>query len=109
MGQFRGLGFNLYEGYGMTESAPVLTVTRPGQKLVLGSVGEALSGIAVKIHEPDQNGVGEIIASGPNVMLGYYNDPQATAETIKTASCTPATWAASTTRATSLSSDARRK
>jgi long-chain acyl-CoA synthetase len=83
MGQFRGLGFNLYEGYGMTESAPVLTVTRPGQKLVVGSVGEALSGIDVRIHEPDSNGVGEIIASGPNVMLGYYNDPGATAETIK--------------------------
>ncbi|MBL9005322.1 MAG: AMP-binding protein [Myxococcales bacterium] len=83
MRQFRGLGFNLYEGYGMTESAPVLTVTRPGQKLVLGSVGEPLPGIDVRIHEPDASGVGEIVASGPNVMLGYYDDPGATADTIK--------------------------
>lgn len=83
MKEFRGLGFNLYEGYGMTESSPVLTVTRPGTQLLLGSVGEALPGIDVKIHEPDASGVGEVIASGPNVMLGYYNDPELTAETIK--------------------------
>ncbi len=83
MRQFRGLGFNLYEGYGMTESAPVLTVTRPGQRLVLGSVGEPLPGIDVRIHEPDGSGVGEIIASGPNVMLGYYNDAGATSDTIR--------------------------
>ena len=83
MKEYRGLGFNLYEGYGMTESSPVLTVTRPGTPLLLGSVGEPLPGIDVKIHEPDPSGVGEIIASGPNVMLGYYNDPELTAETIK--------------------------
>ncbi|HNF96299.1 MAG TPA: AMP-binding protein [Pseudomonadota bacterium] len=83
MKEFRGLGFNLYEGYGMTESAPVLTVTRPGSPLLLGSVGEALPGVDVKIHEPDATGTGEIIASGPNVMLGYYNDPELTKETIK--------------------------
>ena len=83
MKQFRGLGFNLYEGYGMTESAPVLTVTRPGAQLVLGSVGEPLPGLEVKIHEPDAQGVGEVIATGPNVMLGYYNDPELTAETIQ--------------------------
>lgn len=83
MEQFRGLGFNLYEGYGMTESAPVLTVTRPGQVLALGSVGDPLTGIDLRIHEPDANGVGEVIASGPNVMLGYYNDPALTAETLK--------------------------
>jgi long-chain acyl-CoA synthetase len=53
MKEYRGLGFNLYEGYGMTESSPVLTVTRPGTPLLLGSVGEPLPGIDVKIHEPD--------------------------------------------------------
>lgn len=83
MKQLRGLGFNLYEGYGMTESAPVLTVTRPRQPLALGSVGEPLPGIDVRISEPDASGVGEIIASGPNVMSGYFNDPALTAETIK--------------------------
>jgi long-chain acyl-CoA synthetase len=83
MKQFRGLGFHLYEGYGMTESAPVLTVTRPGSTLQLGSVGEPLGGIDVKIHQPDDSGVGEIIAAAPSIMLGYYNDPELTAETIR--------------------------
>jgi len=83
MQQFRGLGFNLYEGYGMTESAPVLTVTRPGQPLALGSVGEPLSGIDLRIFEPDASGVGEVVAAGPNVMLGYYGDLELTAKTIQ--------------------------
>jgi long-chain acyl-CoA synthetase len=80
---FRGLGFNLYEGYGMTESSPVLTVTRPGDKVIPGSVGRALPGIDVRIDQPDANGVGEIIAKGPNVMLGYFENPDATAQTIQ--------------------------
>ncbi|HEU0037073.1 MAG TPA: AMP-binding protein [Kofleriaceae bacterium] len=80
---FRGLGFNLYEGYGMTESSPVLTVTRPGDKVVPGSVGRALPGIDVRIDQPDANGIGEIIAKGPNVMIGYFENPDATAETIQ--------------------------
>ena len=83
MKAFRGLGFGLYEGYGMTESSPVLTVQRPGRKLLPGSVGEPLPGIEVKIAEPDANGVGEVVASGPNVMMGYFEDPEATAQTLK--------------------------
>jgi long-chain acyl-CoA synthetase len=80
---FRGLGFNLYEGYGMTESSPVLTVTRPGDKVVTGSVGRALPGIDVRIDRPDANGIGEVVAKGPNVMTGYFENPEATAETLK--------------------------
>jgi long-chain acyl-CoA synthetase len=80
---FRGLGFNLYEGYGLTEASPVLTVNRPGTKMLVGSVGEPLPGIDVKIADPDKDGVGEVIASGPNVMLGYYENPEATAESIR--------------------------
>jgi long-chain acyl-CoA synthetase len=80
---FRGLGFNLYEGYGMTESAPVLTVTRPGDKIVPGSVGRALPGIDVRIDQPDASGIGEIIAKGPNVMIGYFENPEATAQTLQ--------------------------
>ena len=83
MKAFRGLGFNLYEGYGMTESSPVLTVMRPGDKLVAGSVGRPLPGIDVRIDKPDANGVGEIIAKGPNVMIGYFENPEATAQTIQ--------------------------
>ncbi len=82
MKAFRGLGFDLYEGYGMTEAAPVLTVTRPGDKVIPGSVGRPLPGIDVRIHEPDASGVGEVIAKGPNVMAGYYQNRDATSETI---------------------------
>ena len=82
MKAFRGLGFSLYEGYGLTEASPVLTVNRPGQKVIAGSVGEALPGVEVKIFEPDASGVGEIIASGPNVMSGYYENAEATAGTL---------------------------
>jgi len=80
---FRGLGFNLYEGYGMTESSPVLTVTRPGDKQVAGSVGRSLPGIDVRIDQPDASGIGEIIAKGPNVMVGYFENPEATAQTLR--------------------------
>ncbi|MGB7070690.1 MAG: AMP-binding protein, partial [Pyrinomonadaceae bacterium] len=73
-----GLGFTVLEGYGLTESSPVLTVARPGNKLLRGSVGRALPGIEVKIDNPDETGVGEVFARGQNVMLGYYNNEEAT-------------------------------
>ncbi len=73
-----GLGFTVLEGYGLTESSPVLTVARPGNKLLRGSVGKPLPGVEVKIDNPDDNGVGEVLARGQNVMLGYYNNEAAT-------------------------------
>ncbi|MFZ1702294.1 MAG: AMP-binding protein [Pyrinomonadaceae bacterium] len=73
-----GLGFTVLEGYGLTESSPVLTVARPGNKLLRGSVGKPLPGVEVKIDEPDENGVGEVFARGQNVMVGYYNNEEAT-------------------------------
>lgn len=73
-----GLGFTVLEGYGLTESSPVLTVARPGNKLLKGSVGKPLPGVEVKIDNPDDNGVGEVLARGQNVMLGYYNNEEAT-------------------------------
>lgn len=73
-----GLGFTVLEGYGLTESSPVLTVARPGNKLLRGSVGKPLPGVEVKIDGPDENGVGEVLARGQNVMLGYYNNEEAT-------------------------------
>jgi long-chain acyl-CoA synthetase len=73
-----GLGFTVLEGYGLTESSPVLTVARPGNKLLRGSVGKPLPGVEVKIDNPDDNGVGEVVARGQNVMLGYYNNEEAT-------------------------------
>jgi long-chain acyl-CoA synthetase len=75
---FYGLGFNLYEGYGLTEAAPVLTVNRPDRGLLPGSVGQPLDGIEIEIRNPDKDGVGEIVARGDNVMLGYLDRPEDT-------------------------------
>jgi long-chain acyl-CoA synthetase len=80
---FRGLGFDLTEGYGLTEAAPVLTVTPPGDTRLKGSVGRPLPGVELKIDSPDHNGVGEVLAKGPNVMLGYFGDAAATAEVLQ--------------------------
>ena len=79
---FHGLGFTILEGYGLTEASPVLTVTRPQNGIVLGSVGRPLPGVEVKIAEPDAAGVGEVIARGPNVMVGYYENETATRSAI---------------------------
>jgi long-chain acyl-CoA synthetase len=75
---FQGLGFTILEGYGLTEASPVLTVTRPENRMLTGSVGRPLPGVEVRIADPDPSGVGEVIARGPNVMLGYYSDENAT-------------------------------
>jgi len=79
---FQGMGFEIFEGYGLTEAAPVLTVQTKGENRA-GHVGKALPGIEVRIDDPDADGVGEIVAKGPNVMSGYWNDPDATAEVLK--------------------------
>ncbi|MDP9150300.1 MAG: AMP-binding protein, partial [Myxococcota bacterium] len=67
---FAGLGLPLVEGYGLTEAAPVLTVSRPSKRVERG-VGQALPGVEVRIANADRDGVGEVIARGPNVMMGY--------------------------------------
>jgi long-chain acyl-CoA synthetase len=79
---FQGLGFTILEGYGLTEASPVLTVTRPANRMLTGSVGKPLPGVEVKIIEPDAGGVGEVIARGPNVMVGYFENEAATRKTI---------------------------
>ena len=80
---FYGLGFSLNEGYGLTESSPVLTVTRPDGKLRIGSVGQPLPGVDVKIVDANEQGIGEVIARGPNIMAGYYENREATDATIR--------------------------
>lgn len=79
---FRGLGFDLREGYGLTETAPVLTVSNPGEAYVPGSVGKCLPGVEVRIDAPNGDGVGEVCARGPNVMQGYYGEEAATREVL---------------------------
>jgi long-chain acyl-CoA synthetase len=75
---FQGLGFTILEGYGLTEASPVLTVTRPQDGMLTGSVGQPLPGVQLKIADPDASGVGEVLARGPNVMVGYYENEAAT-------------------------------
>jgi long-chain acyl-CoA synthetase len=79
---FSGLGMHLAEGYGLTEASPVLTVASAGPKARPGNVGRAIPGVELKIDSPNPDGVGEILAKGPNVMLGYSDDPDATAQVI---------------------------
>lgn len=68
-------------GYGLTETAPLLAGASPSQTR-LQSTGFAVEGVELKINEPNKKGVGEIWAKGPNVMQGYYKNPEATAEVL---------------------------
>ncbi len=73
---FKNLGFDVLEGYGMTEAAPMITFPRP-DKVKIGSVGQALPGLKIEIRD------GEIVAKGDNIMKGYYNRPEETTEVLK--------------------------
>jgi len=75
-------GFTIVEGYGLTETSPVLTFNLP-HCFKIGSAGKALPDIDIQIHEPDDHATGEIIARGKNVMAGYYKDPALTEETLQ--------------------------
>lgn len=77
-GALRRLGLGVMEGYGLTETAPVLCVSEPFDPP--GTVGRPLAGVQIKIDQPDEEGVGEVLVRGPNVMLGYYKNPKRTRE-----------------------------
>jgi long-chain acyl-CoA synthetase len=71
---FARVGLRLSEGYGLTEAAPVLTVSKPSSSGAAGNVGTPIPGVDVRIDAPDANGVGEVVARGPNVMVGYGSE-----------------------------------
>ena len=76
---FRRMGIGIMEGYGLTETSPLLTMCeafadQPGMT--------AIDGVSIRIDHPDETGVGEVLAYGPNIMAGYYKNPDATAQVI---------------------------
>ena len=77
---FEGFGFNVLQGYGLSETAPVVAGT-PEKNRVAGTVGTA-SNCEIKLENIDEKGVGEILVKGENVMLGYFEDEEATREAI---------------------------
>jgi long-chain acyl-CoA synthetase len=76
-----GLGIEVYEGYGLTETSPIVTMNRPGQRR-LGSVGQPIENVSFEIDQSrgDNPGEGEIIVHGPNVMKGYHARPDENAQ-----------------------------
>mgnify|MGYP000961359501 FL=1 len=79
---FRELGITLIQGYGLTECAPIVALNRDIYYKD-EAAGLPLPNLQVEIDNPDEDGIGEIKCKGSSVMLGYYNDPEATAEVIK--------------------------
>lgn len=79
---FNLLGFKLLQGYGLTETSPVTNINRPTGGDRYKSVGPALPTVEIKIDSPNAEGVGEILIRGDNIMLGYVDNPEATAEVL---------------------------
>lgn len=79
--KFQKMGLRLLQGYGLTETSPVVAANNDFINIP-GSIGHPLSEVEVTIDKPDENGMGEIFTRGKNVMLGYYEDPVATKESI---------------------------
>jgi long-chain acyl-CoA synthetase len=74
---FKNFGINIVEGYGLTETAPVLAVNPIGAPKA-SSVGPAVPGVELRINQPDSEGIGEVFARGPTIMQGYWRNPAAT-------------------------------
>lgn len=79
---YEAMGVPMIQGYGMTENAPIIAVNRDCYSKA-DSVGKPMPETDVKIIDPDEDGVGEIICKGPSVMIGYYDNPEETAKVLR--------------------------
>ena len=79
---FNDLGILTIQGYGLTETAPVLAAENI-KTIKYGSIGYPMPSVQIEIDNPNEEGIGELKAKGPNIMLGYYDDEEATKEVIK--------------------------
>jgi len=79
---FRNWGLNLCQGYGLTETSPVIGV-ETNTEFRVGSIGKALPSIQAKLEDVNEEGIGELVVKGPNIMLGYYGNEEATEEVLK--------------------------
>lgn len=76
------LGFKIVEGYGLTETSPIVTLNPP-QDTRFGSAGKPIPGVEIRIDVPDKYGIGEVLIKGPNVMQGYFKHPELTGQAIR--------------------------
>lgn len=79
---FNDFGIKVMHGYGLTETSPVVSGGLPDLPIP-GSSGHLLCNVQAKINEPNEEGIGEVLVKGPNVMLGYYENEEATKEVLK--------------------------
>lgn len=77
-----GFGIRTLQGYGLTETSPVVSIENDFDTR-LGSIGKAVNNVEIKIEGKDEKGIGEILVKGPNVMLGYYKNDEATKEALQ--------------------------
>ncbi len=78
---FNGLGITMYQGYGLTETSPVIAA-EDDKYTRIGSIGKAFPSLDVKLDEINEEGIGELLVKGPTIMIGYYKNDDATKETI---------------------------
>ncbi len=81
-GRYRDLGLNIVQGYGLTETSPVVGIGT-NEYYKIGSIGKAVPSVEAKVVNKNSEGIGELIVKGPSVMLGYYNDKFATKKSIQ--------------------------
>lgn len=80
--KYRLLGFNLVQGYGLTETSPVIGIgTKQFHKI--GSIGKPVPSVQVKLLEVNKDGIGELAAKGPSIMLGYFENKEATKKVLQ--------------------------